>query len=99
MKSLSNKEERHKYEEILTDYTKKIISTTMHSEVGFESFANDNTNKNTPFNMQDDWICVEYNSNHYIPCSDQSLRNLRLKRGCSEFGNKNIVQCLGCESS
>ena len=71
----------------------------MHSEVGFESFANDNTNRNTTFDMQDDQICVECNSTHYIPCLDQSLRNLRLKRGCSEFGNKNIVQCLGCESS
>ena len=34
----------------------------------------------------------------FTPCDNQSLRNLRLKKGVTEFGGKSIVKCTKCEA-
>ena len=41
--------------------------------------------------------CTEC-SGMFTPCDNQSLRNLRLKKGVTEFGGKSIVKCTKCEA-
>ena len=70
----------------------------MHSEIEFNVLSNGDTSRDTTLELPNAPTCIECNSNNFMLCSNQSLRNLRLKRGCSQFGNKNIVECSGCQS-
>ena len=42
-------------------------------------------------------LCCTECSGVYTPCDNQSLRNLRLKKGESEFEGKSIFKCAKCE--
>ena len=73
---------------IITDYivVGEILSTMLHGD-GERSPASS-------------LCCTECSDDGiFIHCDNQSLKNLRLKKGESEFGEKSIYMCTKCEET